>query len=85
MDIVDALRQPCLVDTSLLTNFLFSGNALLLNQLIGQPMQITPAILDAAEVDLIDPTRQLVLRKSSARCLLPKKNRSDTKRHGLIF
>ena len=54
MDIVDALRQPCLVDTSLLTNFLFSGNALLLNQLIGQPMQITPAILDAAEVELID-------------------------------
>lgn len=54
MDIVDALRQPCLVDTSLLTNFLYSGNALLLNQLIGQPMQITPAILDIAEVDLID-------------------------------
>lgn len=54
MDIIDALRQPCLVDTSLLTNFLFSGNALLLNQLLGQPMQITPAILDPAEVELID-------------------------------
>lgn len=54
MDIVDALRKPCLVDTSLLTNFLYSGNSLLLHQLIGQPMQITPAILDAAEVDLID-------------------------------
>ncbi len=54
MEIVDALRRPCLVDTSLLTNFLYSGNALLLNQLIGQPMQITPAILDAAEVNLID-------------------------------
>ncbi len=54
MDIVDALRLPCLVDTSLLTNFLFSGNALLLTQLVGQPLQITPAILDAAEVELID-------------------------------
>jgi len=37
-----------------LTNFLYSGNALLLQQLLGQPVRITPAVLDPAEIQFID-------------------------------
>lgn len=56
MSLSDALRSPCLIDTSLLTNFLYSGNALLLQQLLGQPVQITPVILDPAEIEFIQST-----------------------------
>ena len=50
----DALQRPCVIDMSLLTNFLYSGNALLLRQVLSQPPHITPVILDPAEIQFID-------------------------------
>jgi hypothetical protein len=47
-------QKPCIADTSLLTNFLYSGMASLLKQLIGNPIHISPVVLDPAEVEYIE-------------------------------
>lgn len=44
-----AANGPCVADTSLLSYFVFTGNALLLKQIIGQPVYITPVVLDPTE------------------------------------
>lgn len=54
LSLSDALQRPCVIDMSLLTNFLYSGNALLLRQVLSQPPHITPVILDPAEIQFID-------------------------------
>ncbi|MFN8658899.1 MAG: hypothetical protein U0105_21360 [Candidatus Obscuribacterales bacterium] len=53
MSIAAALLRPCLVDTSLLTNFLYSGHISLLRELVGQPLCITPSILDPSEIPFV--------------------------------
>ena len=54
MQISEALAKPCVIDTSLLSNFLYSGNALILSQLLNTRMNITPVVLDPAEISALD-------------------------------
>ncbi len=50
MDFIDKLlKNNCVIDTSLLSNFVFTGRAHLLQQLVGGPVYITPAVMDPAE------------------------------------
>lgn len=44
------LKNNCVVDTSLLSNFVFTGHAHLLRQLIAQPLLLTAAVLDPSEI-----------------------------------
>ncbi len=44
-----ALKNPCLADTSFLSNFVFTGNAGLLRQILNAPVQLTPVVLDPSE------------------------------------
>jgi len=46
----ELLNRECIIDTSLLSNFVFSGYAELLRKLVGGPLIIPPAVLDPAEV-----------------------------------
>lgn len=41
--------NPCIADTSFLSNFVFTGNAILLQQVLNAPIYLTPVVLDAAE------------------------------------
>lgn len=50
----DPLNNKCVIDTSLLSNFVFTGRAHLLQQLVGGPVHITPAVIDPAETLLPD-------------------------------
>ncbi len=54
MSIGDSLKRNCIVDTSLLSNFVFPGQAHLLQRLVGGPVFISPAVLDPAETLLTD-------------------------------
>lgn len=45
----ELLNKNCVIDTSSLSNFVFTGQAHLLQQLVGGPVFITPAVLDPAE------------------------------------
>jgi len=49
VSIGDSIKKHCIVDTSLLSNFVFPGQAYLLQRLIGGPVFIPPAVLDPAE------------------------------------
>lgn len=49
MSIGESIKNSCIVDTSLLSNFVFLGRAHLLQKLIGRPVFISPAVLDPAE------------------------------------
>lgn len=44
-----AIRNPCLADTSFLSNFVFTGNAVLLQQVLNAPVNVTPVVLDYSE------------------------------------
>jgi hypothetical protein len=50
----EALGRRCIADTSLLNNFVHSGNALLLNRLLRGPVFLSPAVLDRGETLLAD-------------------------------
>ena len=50
----DPLKNKCVVDTSLLSNLIFTGQAHLLQQLVGGPVYVTPAVMDPAETMLPD-------------------------------
>jgi hypothetical protein len=43
------LSNNCIIDTSLLSNFVFTGRAHLLQQLVGGPVYVSPAVLDPSE------------------------------------
>ena len=43
----EALRRRGIADTSLLSNFVYSGIAHLLNRLLGGPVLLAPTVLDA--------------------------------------
>lgn len=45
----EALGRTCVADTSLLNNFVHSGNAYLLKQLLGKPVYLSPTILNVQE------------------------------------
>ncbi|MDP9475789.1 MAG: hypothetical protein M3R38_08885 [Actinomycetota bacterium] len=45
----EALERRCVADTSLLNNFVHSGNAYLLERLLGGPVCLSPTVLDAHE------------------------------------
>lgn len=47
--IEEALRRRCIADTSLLNNFVHSGNARLLNAILGRPVCLSPTVLDVRE------------------------------------
>lgn len=49
MSIGDSIKRKCIVDTSLLSNFVFPGQAHLLQRLIDGPVFISPAVLDPSE------------------------------------
>ena len=53
MHISEALTKPCVIDKSLLSNFLYSGNALLLRQLINSSLYITPVVLDPGRFHVV--------------------------------
>lgn len=44
------LKNNCVVDTSLLSNFVFTGHAHLLRQLVTEPLLLTAAVLDPSEI-----------------------------------
>lgn len=50
----EALRRRCIADTSLLNNFVHSGNVRLLNTLLGRPVHLSPTVLDVQETLLPD-------------------------------
>jgi hypothetical protein len=43
------IANPCLADTSFLSNFVFTGNAALLMQVLNSPIYLTPVVLDPSE------------------------------------
>jgi len=43
------IPTPCLADTSFLSNFVFTGNAILLQQVLNAPVYLTPVVLDPQE------------------------------------
>lgn len=45
-----ALRGDCIADTSLLSNFINTGYAQLLNRLLGGPVFLSPSVLDDQEI-----------------------------------
>ncbi len=45
-----ALRRDCIADTSLLSNFVNTGYAHLLDRLLGRPVFLSPSVLDEREV-----------------------------------
>lgn len=51
-----ALNQPCIADTSLLSNFIHSGSADLLQELLPMPVYIPPSILDPEELSKLSPS-----------------------------
>lgn len=50
----EALSRNCVADTSLLNNFVHSGNAHLLKRLLGRPICLSPTILNMQETLLPD-------------------------------
>ncbi len=50
MTIDDLLKMNCVADTSLLSNFVFTGSTHLLQKLVNGPLHLPPAILDPEEV-----------------------------------
>lgn len=53
-----SLAQPCIADTSLLSNFVHTGYAYLLHRLLPEPVLLSPTVLDPAEVLLPRPYTQ---------------------------
>lgn len=51
---LDILQNKCVIDTSVLSNFVFTGGAHLLHALAQRPVYITPAVLDPLETLLPD-------------------------------
>jgi predicted nucleic acid-binding protein len=45
----ELLKRDCIIDTSLLSNFVFTGYAHLLQKLVNGPVLISPAVLDPSE------------------------------------
>ena len=45
----EALDRNCIADTSLLNNFVHSGSAHLLDQLLARPVRLSPTVLDVQE------------------------------------
>ena len=45
----NTIATPCLADTSFLSNFVFTGNAALLMQVLNSPIYLTPVVLDPNE------------------------------------
>lgn len=54
----ELLKRECIIDTSLLSNFVFTGHAELLDKLVSGPLLIPPAVLDPIEV--IDSSNYVV-------------------------
>ena len=54
LTIEEALRRRCIADTSLLNNFVHSGNASLLNTLLERPVRLSRTVLDVQETLLPD-------------------------------
>lgn len=50
-DLSQILSQPCIVDNDLLSNFVYTGQAKLLNRLLNQSVFLSPTILDPQELD----------------------------------
>ena len=50
----EALSRNCIADTSLLNNFVHSGSARLLDQLLTRPVHLSPTVLDVQETLLPD-------------------------------
>ena len=50
-DLSQILAQPCIVDNDLLSNFVYVGQAKLLNRLLNQSVFLSPTILDPNELD----------------------------------
>lgn len=48
----EMLKRNCIIDTSLLSNFVFTGYAHLLEKLVNGPVLIAPAVLDPSEITL---------------------------------
>jgi predicted nucleic acid-binding protein len=53
-NVEEALLRHCIADNSLLVNFVHTGYAALLDRLLGEPVRLSPAVLDAQEVVLPD-------------------------------
>jgi hypothetical protein len=49
-----ALREDCIADTGLLSNFVNTGYARLLNRLLGGPVYLSPSVLDDQVVHPLD-------------------------------
>ena len=50
----ELLARPCIADTSLLCNFVYTGYADLLLQLVGEPLFLSPTILDEVEATQLE-------------------------------
>jgi len=61
-----SLAQPCIADTSLLSNFVHTGYAYLLHRLLPEPVLLSPTVLDPAEVLLPRPYTQARLAASKS-------------------
>jgi hypothetical protein len=59
MPLDEMLKRNCIIDTSLLSNFVFTGYAHLLEKLVNGPVLIAPAVLDSSEITL--PINQTVV------------------------
>ncbi len=53
----ELLARPCIADTSLLCNFVYTGYADLLLQLVGEPLFLSPTILDEVEATQLELER----------------------------
>ena len=61
----EALKAQCIADTCFLSNFIFTGQGLLIRLLLEQPVNITSAILDPLEPSghdflLVEPFSELL-------------------------
>ena len=52
MPLEEMLKRNCIIDTSLLSNFVFTGYAHLLEKLVNGLVLIAPAVLDPSEIML---------------------------------
>lgn len=52
MPLHEMLKRNCIIDTSLLSNFVFTGYAHLLEKLVNGPVLISPAVLEPSEIIL---------------------------------
>jgi hypothetical protein len=65
----ELLKRDCIIDTSLLSNFVFTGYAHLLQKLVNGPVLIPPAVLDPSETLLRSFTLLRQDASFSSRCM----------------